>query len=284
MSTLNEPWLQFNHLIVRQLAFVIASPNIIQAIPPSFQSDTTIELHSTEFWNTQYEQYYTRLTALDKNPKELIDFLAKLKSTRLGLRFEYLMWFWLQDSEYHDYEILGHSIQIIEAKNTLGEIDFLVKNKVTYQIEHWEVALKYYLAESEKDLTQWYGLNRSDTLFRKLNHFFQKQFQFSKVNGYQIEKKKMILKGQLYFPLEFSLENLPLWVNQNRRVGYWGVQPLENYYRLERQEWICKSNKTEHCTSKWWTSGLYHHIDNGSAYMYRQSKLQIPFLRTCNFL
>ena len=104
---------------------------------------------------------------------------------------------------------IQHSIQIIEAKNTLGEIDFLVRNQATKQIEHWEVALKYYLGESNLQLMHWYGLNRSDTLLRKLNHFSKKQFQFTQALDFKIEKRLAIMKGHficqilqtlLYFP------------------------------------------------------------------------------------
>ena len=37
------------------------------------------------------------------------------KSTRLGLRFENLLWFWLQEDQYHPYQLLGHSIQKIDG-------------------------------------------------------------------------------------------------------------------------------------------------------------------------
>ncbi len=88
------------------------------------------------------------------------------------------MWFWLLDHRYHAYELLGHSIQIIDGARTTGELDFLIKNTETNQVEHWEVALKYYLGEIDLSLTTWYGLNRTDTLNRKLKHFTHKQFQF----------------------------------------------------------------------------------------------------------
>ena len=67
------------------------------------------------------------------------------------------------------------------------------------------MALKYYLAEREPSLASWFGLNRSDTLLRKLNHFTQKQFQFEKVSGHLIQERYAILKGQLYFPLKTGL-------------------------------------------------------------------------------
>ncbi len=56
------------------------------------------------------------------------------------------------DRDYHPFELLGHSIQIIDGAKTVGELDFLLHNHDTQQVEHWEVALKYYLAEADCSL------------------------------------------------------------------------------------------------------------------------------------
>lgn len=276
MTVLFEPWLQFQHAAVRQLAFTIASPNILRELPKQLTVVHAFELHNDQFWQKQYQRYEPRLQQLDQNPDELLQFLAQLKSTRLGLRFEYLMWFWLQDSLFHDFELIGHSIQIIDAKNTLGELDFLVWNKSTTQIEHWEVALKFYLAEGLLDLPQWYGLNRSDTLNRKLNHFSQKQFQFKSAQGHAIHRRYAVLKGQLYIPLVENMtqvpHSLPHWMNPARRMGHWGNQVLTGYYRLERQEWICAQHVQSSPNATWWYNGLYRNQVTQHDYMFRQAE------------
>lgn len=92
-----EPWLQFNNPIVRHLAFCIASPNILADIPDDLSLKNHFELHPDPVWQTHYQNYESRLKQLDVQPQPLIDFLAQLKSTRLGLRFENLLWFWLLD-------------------------------------------------------------------------------------------------------------------------------------------------------------------------------------------
>ena len=271
-SELFEPWLKFKHPIVRQLAFVVASPNILKSIPNELSIHHSFQIHNDAFWTIQFSRYQTRLFELDQNPQELIEFLHPLKSTRLGLRFEYLMWFWLQDSDYHDYLIIGHSIQIIDGKHTIGELDFLLLNKTTNQVEHWEVALKFYLAEQSLLLLEWYGLNRSDTLFRKLNHFSQKQFQFHEVQAHQINHKYAVMKGQLYLPnIEINFDELPTWINQSRRIGTWGNQIYRNFYRLERLEWICPNLFQCSPNAQWRYNGLYRNFDNSADYMFRQA-------------
>lgn len=254
-----EPWLQFQHPIVRQLAFSIASPNLLSQLPKSLFIQHHFKLHPTEVWESHFQNYLPRLKELDQSPEPLIQFLSQLKSTRLGLRFEHLLWFWLQEDQYHPYQLLGHSIQKIEGAKTLGELDFLILNKDTQKIEHWEVALKYYLGEADLHLEQWIGLNRQDTLSKKLYHFTNKQFQFLEALNFEIHQRFAVLKGQLYLPLDLNLQQpLPDWVNLKRRLGYWGTTiPHSSFYRLERHEWLCPNKQPSSAPAHWWTDGLY---------------------------
>lgn len=277
MTDYFEPWLKYKHPIVRQLAFCIASPNIIQHLPDELEIKNHFEIHNTAFWQQQYIDFQTRLDQLDHNPTPLIEFVQQLKSTRLGLRFEYLFWFWLQDKANQHYQLIQHSIQIIEAKNTLGEIDFLVRNQATKQIEHWEVALKYYLGESNLHLKHWYGLNRSDTLLRKLNHFSEKQFQFTEALDLKIEKKLAVMKGQLYLPDNKDDVAPPSWINMQRRLGQWGHHIAKDFYRLQRHEWICPDLKQSSAAAQFWCNGLYHDKNSLQFYMYRQAPLALFF-------
>lgn len=274
-----EPWLNFKNPLVRQLAFSLASPNILSAYPNQFDIKQSFQFHTESVWAQYFHLYQTRLDYLDQHPTELEDFLNQLKSTRLGLRFEMFIWFWLRDHNYHPYELLGHSIQQIAGPKTLGELDFLLKNTQTNQIEHWEVALKYYLAECDFSFSHWYGLNRTDTLKRKLNHFTQKQFQFDQALNYPIQQRFVILKGQLYLPLHATTQQIPHWLNPHRRIGLWGYDfiPQTAYpYRLQRHEWLCPHAAATSVTPLLWTDGLYCYLNKDGEqnfYMYRNRPL-----------
>ncbi|ALH95444.1 DUF1853 family protein [Acinetobacter equi] len=275
----NEYWLFYKTPVVRQLAFALLSPNIIQKIPQELEVFYPFQLHDSQKWQNFYTQYKPRLEFLDQNPNELQNFLNKLKSTRLGLRFEMLIWFWLLDSNYHPYEVLAHGLQIIQGPKTVGELDFVVKNTENNQIEHWEVALKYYLGESDLTLKNWYGLNRSDTLFKKMYHFSQKQFQFSHVLDLEINEKFAVIKGQLYLPLYQNSLEIPTWINLDRRLGNWGTcfpKHAKKHHRLSRHEWLCPHNNASSSHNKWWTDGLYFNSDSSHYYMYRSPSL--PYL------
>jgi uncharacterized protein len=260
-NSLMEPWLEFKNPIVRQLAFAIASPNLLSTIPNDLEIKNSFELHDHQFWQQHFKNYKTKLFALDRDSTELEDFLSHLKSTRLGLRFEMLIWFWLLDNKYHHYELLEHSLQIIDGPLTVGELDFVLLNTQTNEIEHWEVALKYYLAEEDYSLPFWYGLNREDTLARKLNHFTQKQFQFSEVKNYKIERKFAVIKGQLYLPENIDQAVIPDWLNRHRRLGKMkDIVSLDlNFYQpLARDEWICPKTNSTYESTIWWKNDLYY--------------------------
>ena len=275
-QNLVEAWHRYQHPLVRQLAFAVGSPNILSGIPEELELIHRFELHDSQTWQQYLSQYHPRLEFLDQHPEELIEFVQQLKSTRLGLRFEILVWFWLLDDTYHPYQLLGHSIQQIEGAKTLGELDFLVLNTDTGLVEHWEIALKYYLAEADFSLPHWYGLNRTDTLIRKMNHFTQKQFQFDEALAHSIQKRFCVMKGQLYLPTHHADQPIPTWINTKRRLGLWGQHipaAQDAFYRLQRHEWIYPQAQPSSLTATWWTDGLYKKIDRNDFYMYRQPVL-----------
>lgn len=272
----DEPWLNFKHAIVRQLAFSVASPNLIRTLPIELTIKHPFELHPDLFWQSHFFQYLPRLIELDQNPNELVSFLQRLKSTRLGLRFESLLWFWLLDEKYHSFQLLGHSVQKIDGANTLGELDFLILNTTTNEIEHWEVALKYYLGEENLDLPHWEGLNREDTFHKKLKHFTEKQFQFSDALGKIIQRRYAVIKGQLYLPLDTP--TYPSWINPTRQLGYWGDQiPQGNFYRLQRIEWLCPNQQPSSKAAYWWTNGLYYNSEPSTFFMFRNRQQKLVY-------
>ena len=277
-----EPWKNYRHPLVRQLAFAIASPNLIRHIPEEINAFYEISLHPLSDWKLFYYSYASRLQSLDQDPTPLIQFLSQIKSTRLGLRFEGLLWFWLQDQNHH-FELLGHSIQNHQAGKTLGEIDFLVKNLKTHEIEHWEVCLKYYLAQPDLKLPTWIGLNPEDTLIQKLTHTCDKQFQFTHALGHPIQRRYALIKGQLFLPLKHAA--VPSWINPDRRLGHWHNKILKTkgFIHLTRPEWLCPNDYNYQDIQQlkpiqYWHSGLYYHIASEKFVMLKLSSPPLVYL------
>lgn len=115
---------------------------------------------------------------------------------------------------------------------------------------------------------------------RKLNHFSQKQFQFKQALDVSIERRFAVLKGQLYFATYHYAESStllrPHWVNSARRIGLWGrdiMAPAEQFYCLQRHEWICQNAQASSLPNQWWTNGLYYQEAHSQFYMYRAASL-----------
>jgi hypothetical protein len=165
----NFEWLDFHQPAVRDLAFALASPPLLINWPTELTPERIIDLPSDAFWQSHFQRYLPRLHALDQDPTELNTMLASLPTTRLGVRFEALLSFWLNDhtDHWHDLELLAKNIQLKDDKRTIGEVDFIIQNKITHEIEHWELSLKFYLGEGVMRPYEWRGLNDRDTFGRK---------------------------------------------------------------------------------------------------------------------
>ena len=188
----------FFHPDVRNLAWVLASPALLSYLPEFSQTLTVLD---DTFWQSHTQAYWPRLQALDANPEPLTTFLAQHKNHRLGYYFEYLLLFWLLDRDYHAFELIQHRATLYQGKITIGELDFLVKNHATAKIEHWEVAIKFYLGHAPlNDAWRWLGPNDRDSLGRKLKHLAEQQFRFASWQDYDIERRCLVMKGRLFYP------------------------------------------------------------------------------------
>lgn len=78
-----------------------------------------------------------------------------------------------------NYEVLYENIQLVENKQTIGEIDFILSSLNTAQLIHVELAYKFYLYDpsiSSEVINNWIGPNRNDSLREKLEKTKNKQF------------------------------------------------------------------------------------------------------------
>ncbi len=276
-------WMQFRHQIVRELAFCIASPPLLSAWPNNTTLNHYIDLPSAEFWQTQFNQYLPRLKQLDQNPDALQQHLRSARSSRLGIRFEHMLTFWLMDNQYHCYTLIGQSIKRMDGTRTLGELDFLLRNQITGQTEHWEVAIKFYLGEADFFADQWLGLNRRDSLGRKINHLHQHQFDIDRIDGQIIETRRAIIKGRLFYPIDRLASydtaqqdpySVASWISDKHLTGAWGTgipsTPSQCVWRrAERLEWISPKDSAQPLiTAPYWNSGLYFLVNSQNSVIF----------------
>ena len=194
MSTSNT---QFTAPAVRHLTWCLLSP-------PLAELNIADSLHMIE--DTELISW---LQKLDLNPAQLNTYIQQRNHKLLGSYFECLWAFYFEFGP--NSELLADHIQVIEGKQTLGELDALVKIKD--QFMHVELAVKFYLLLPNKTgLKQhhWIGPQSHDRLDLKLDKLSQKQFPFlhhpatiQALKTQQLSndyKQILALKGYLFHP------------------------------------------------------------------------------------
>lgn len=131
------------------------------------------------------------------------------------------------------YEVLLHNLPIREGKQTIGEIDFILREVDTQQLIHVELTYKFYIINPEitEPIYQLMGPNRRDMFFTKMEKIKHQQFALlhTKAGSAALAEKAIdhgqiihqaCFKAQLFEPYGSNPLNLrPL--NPNCIFGYW---------------------------------------------------------------
>ncbi|MEO1416324.1 MAG: DUF1853 family protein [Bacteroidota bacterium] len=233
------------HPYVRDLWWILYSPPLFQEIP---NCDPDIEWLSQGLNHEGKDVSMKLLQQLDQNPQPLVDYLHSKNYRKLGIYAELLVAFWL---EYHPgYELLLTNLVIHWKRQTIGELDFVYREKISGFTVHLELAIKFYLGHGNTtDWMSWHGPNPIDKLGLKLPKLYQKQILMTKrpetldllaEKGIQIDARKILLKGCLYHHLTEQ--------NPHARHVYPGY--LHSFYVTESEvplidkrvkEWNCVS-------------------------------------------
>ncbi len=157
-------------------------------------------------------------------------------SMRLGFIYQALC---KQLFESHSkYKIIAEEVQLRNKKQTLG------------RVEHWEVALKFYLLKDGL----WYGPDGHDRLDKKVRHMVNHQLKMSETEVFKKRfpkmeniTPKMLIHGRLYIN-PFREETIPQTcleyeLDQKALTGKWCFQSQteqisEPLYMLDKTEWI----------------------------------------------
>jgi len=245
MTTLPDSFADYRHEIVRDLAWLIHSPDLI-SLPQELSAN----------WLFEHSQIQTRLKYFDINPDELVGKLRQQACYRLGYYFEdlvrlYLRYF-IQPLE------LKSNIQVYKDKATVGEYDFLMQLANGEKV-HLETAVKFYLyngdSQSGRVLSNFLGPNKSDRLDRKWNRLMDHQINLSNTiaGSDQAEaldllpsRRSLLIKGYLFYPFS-EWREFPVIspVNPSHARGWWlkgsETQQLPNearYTILMKPQWL----------------------------------------------
>lgn len=187
-------------------------------------------------------------------PADLPDVVST--SHKLGIHFENIICNWIEATA--DLELLARNLPVRDSERTLGEFDLIVRHED--QVEHWELAVKFYLGMSDQgQMHDWYGPNPIDTLAAKVNRVTNHQLKLSEQpaakqllqeKGWQINQTRAFVKGRLFHPYNAFRHrefNHPKDVNENHEKGWWmtdtGFELQEDlkdgqYAILEKRFWL----------------------------------------------
>jgi len=162
-----------------------------------------------------------------------------------------------------NYKVLYENVQIIEAKKTIGEIDFIIEELKTKALIHIELAYKFYLFDpniSSEPTNNWIGPNRNDSLKEKLEKLKRKQFPllyhtctkstFSNIEINEVSQVLCLLVS-LFIPYEYKTNFSP---NYEKAIkGYYlnfeTFLSLDNsaktYYTPSKKEWGMDPSENE---------------------------------------
>ncbi len=220
---------------VRQLFWCLFSPQLAQV---SNTTTFTLDL------NPNMKHWFL---ALEQDSQPLHDYLEQRNHRLLGSYFECLWQFFFQFNP--DWQLLAHNVQVIENKQTLGELDILANHQQTKAI-HLELAVKFYLQHPLHDGSlsrHWLGPQCRDRLDIKLGKLNDKQFPFLRhpaAMNTLIERQLpvpsqqgLVLKGYLFHQWQQAY-TLPTQVNKQCLMGQWLHQSNIKQLVKGHQKWL----------------------------------------------
>jgi hypothetical protein len=235
---------QFHHKCIRDLAWVMASPAVLDWVSPlQFESgvfsNRVVGDGRCQSWYLQNVQW---LMTLDEHPQPLLKWLQQRSSRRLGYYFEDLLAYWLTQTGNVSY--FARHVQLRDNTKTLGEFDCLFKQHGSSVLYHWEAAVKFYLRHIDNEgRFHWYGPNSQDRFDLKMERLFNHQLQLT-VIAQALEPVPEItfseicpqafVKGFLFYPAEQDWRTpdpIPPQASIHHSKGWWtraGIYQVPN--------------------------------------------------------
>lgn len=235
---------RFKTPAVRDLVWMLSSPSLLDA--PESEDGAVL---SNAWSKRQLLRCVVMLEELDRSPKPLLEFIARHRKTgRLGDYFETLVRFWIE--HLSGYQLIAVNVQVRGEKQTLGEMDLLVRDPESGQAEHWELSVKFYISAALDprecaDPSYYIGQMVKDRLDLKANKLLRDQLQLSRKPearevlaklGVEGLRSRALVRGMLFYPdaQEWRAQSGPRGVSLDHLKGWW--IPFSDSLGLPRSE------------------------------------------------
>ncbi|WP_229732058.1 DUF1853 family protein [Pseudomonas sp. N040] len=166
---LDECLARLQHPAVRDLAWTLLAAPLLETLPCAQRHPL-----AGSRWARQPGLLADWLLQQEQHPGALLDWLARARSQRLGIHYEQLWQFALQQAP--GVQLLAANLPVRAGARTLGELDLLLRD--ADGVHHLELAIKLYLGPAGGDgrlYSSWRGAGRADNLQRKLRHLSRQQ-------------------------------------------------------------------------------------------------------------
>ena len=251
-DTLNDP-------AVRDLAWVIGSPGLVEASHPAYLGKVV----DNTWCHSQLESSKAWLAALDLRPHPLHDFIAARPTRRLGHYFESLIKFWL--THIPGIQLISTNLQVQDEQRTLGEYDFLFRD-ASARVCHWEAAVKFYLQQEPlAEQCAFIGPGTRDRLDLKLDRVFHHQLllgrttagQHALPQGVRLDKTQAFIKGYLFYHASILSKSAISGISARHLSGWWvhharGNVPQSSadsrWIILPRLRWLAPARLSENAS------------------------------------
>ncbi len=246
-----QPLEQLEHPVVRDLAWAVFSEDLILAGSLGSETHRLLACNLSRLTPTRLAW----LQALDRAPGPLLAHVEDSIWQRLGLYFESLWHFFLDNDA--EVDLLAHNLPVRDATRTLGEFDCLYRCRDSGDIVHLELAVKFYLhtgggnSGTGDDRADWLGPGRRDRLDRKLDHLTTHQTrlagqpaaqQLLRDRGLAPDRVEVAVKGRL-----FQRSDRPA----PPPTGFNPAQSLLTWYHVDKLE-RSESEIESECQSPGW--------------------------------
>lgn len=179
---------------------------------------------------------------------------------RLGHQMEFIFRQCIAQSK--QYTLLLYNVPIREGKNTLGEVDFILKDNLKNEFLHVELTYKFYIINPEmsEPIHRLMGPNKRDMFFTKLDKIREEQLGLLNTPQGKALKQahdlqeaeihpRVCFKAQLFIPYGSDRSHIrPL--NTACVSGYWirfeafdsAAFRSDEYYIPYKYEWVIDPN------------------------------------------
>jgi hypothetical protein len=217
---------------LRDIYWLISSDSLSQQLIP--------EYHINLISNSELPAILSKFRKESK-----IDFPKISSNLRLGKYAEQLVAFFID--KYSSYDLLSSQLQLIDKKQTKGEIDFLIQSKKINNI-HLEFAIKYYIEHNKENKSEYWGPNYNDNWAQKKHKIVSFQSELTRLypellpSQFQsiLFQKKILIFGQLFKKENMNSQN---WCIQHSDLNKLETKGTFFYLAPKKYDWIFPFSK-----------------------------------------